>query len=72
MPRVIITFVVKYDMWVVGGHTMLRGLNKYVYLHVAKSQPLPFHIQDNYTNKIIIRRIYYVSDVWQHTIGTKS
>jgi hypothetical protein len=72
MSRVIITFVVKYHMWVVGSHTILRGMNKDVYLLVAKSQPLPFHIQNNYINKIIITRMYYVSDVWQHTIRTKS
>lgn len=36
MPHVIITFVVKYHMWVIGGHMMLRGMNKDVYFHVAK------------------------------------
>jgi hypothetical protein len=59
-------------MWVIGGHTMLRGMNKDVYLHMAKSQPLPFHVQDNCINKIIILRIYYVGDRWQYTIGTKN
>ncbi len=61
-----------FHMWVVGGHTMLKHVNKDVYIHVTKSQPLLFHIQDNCINKLIIVIIYYVGDMWQHTIGTKS
>ncbi len=68
MPCVIITFAINYHMWVVGATQMLKHMNKDVYLHVAKSQPLPFHVQDNSINKIIV---YYVGDMWQHTIGTK-
>jgi len=72
MPRVIITFATNYHMWVLGGHTMLWGMHKNVYLHMAKSQPLPFHVQDNCINKIIILGINYVGEKWQYTIGTKS
>jgi hypothetical protein len=58
-------------MWVVGGHMMARHMNKDVYLHVAKFQPFPFHVQDNCTYKIVIVIIYYVGDMWQHTIRQK-
>jgi hypothetical protein len=36
MPHVIITFFVKYHTWVIGNHMMLKGINKYVYFHMAK------------------------------------
>jgi hypothetical protein len=50
-------------MWVVGGHTMVRHMNKDVYLHMAKSQPFLFHVQDNCIYKIAIVVIYYVGDM---------
>jgi len=50
---------------------MVKHMNKNVYLHVAKSQPFPFHVQNNCINKIIIVIIYYVDGMWQHTIGQK-